>query len=167
MTYTDLITRISGMCREDGDCWVWLGCVQSCGDNPTMRLYGKTGGVRRFVLEHKGVNVKGKIATYSCGNHMCVAPNHLVAVTRKTLQVRTAENLPIDTRIKRAHKVRKITRARGVLTQELADMIRDDSRDSKEIAAELGVSQQVVWCVKAGLTWRPEITNNPFAQLML
>ena len=70
----NLIEKIQTHSVTCGDCWEWRGCMN--GPIPTMKHGGQVANVRRLVLIDSGVPMKGFIATYTCGNPMCVNPEH-------------------------------------------------------------------------------------------
>lgn len=166
----ELLLRVQQRVIEDGDCWIWQGAKQANGSTPSMQWKGKVNSVRRFILMAKGQLVKGWMASTHCGNPHCVNPDHIAKVNRKTLSIRNAAEMDILTRTMRAKRTAEARREGGIgikLNPELAESIRNDSRPTRTIAAEYGVSQYAVCCVKTGRTWRNYAsTNNPFAQLM-
>jgi predicted XRE-type DNA-binding protein len=168
-----LFDFIKDRCVIEGDCWNWQGALQSCGSTPTMNVRnpvtGKRGvmSVRRAILleKHKANPhfLKGKLATYSCGNAACVNPEHTHAVGRKALQKRLVQELGYLQNPLRAQKLAKIMRAKSPLTPELVAQIRADESPQKEIARRFGVSQAAISKIKRWETWRD--TANPFAHL--
>lgn len=159
-----LIARIYKHVEEEGECWNWTGALQSCGATPTMRWQGKIGAVRRFILLERGPKTKGMLATYSCGNPMCVHPEHLVWAKRKTVQQRTTTEHGHQNDILRCKKLADKARANGKLTLELAAAVREAEGVQHEIAARFNVSQATVSAIKTGRTWRA-YGANPFAGL--
>ena len=81
-----LIEKIQRHITPDGDCWQWHGCMQ--GAIPMMKHDGKVANVRRLVLIERGVPMKGHIATYTCGNPVCVNPEHAARSTRTQMNRR-------------------------------------------------------------------------------
>lgn len=148
---------------EEGDCWNWTGALQTCGSVPTMRWQGKTGGVRRFVLLAKGVNLDKRLATYTCGNAACVNPEHLAPTTRKRVQVRTVTESSYTSNPMRRKRVSDKARLRSKLTLDQALAIREAEGTQDDIAARFGISQATVSVIKRGVTWQDY--TNPFARL--
>lgn len=169
MTPQQTLDLILSKCREDGGCWIWQGALQSCGTTPTIRIPGtrKVTGVRRLVLQCCRVDLHGKFATNTCESPLCVAPDHLKAMTRLELQQKTYDNLPLSTKLKRQKAIAEAQRAKAKLTPELVEMIKQSSRSTRDIAEDLGVSQHTVWAARTGKCWAPLVSANPFAQLML
>lgn len=159
-----LIDTITKHVVEDGDCWSWTGALQSCGATPTMNYKRKTGSVRRFILLERGPKANGMLATYSCGNPLCVHPEHVVWAKRKTVQQRTTAEQGHQNDILRRKKLADKARAKGKLNEELAAAVREAEGNQYEIAARFGISQATVSAIKLGKTWRT-YGANPFAGL--
>lgn len=160
----DLVERVRMRCTDFGDCWEWQGALQSGGSTPTMRIGKETIGVRRALLQLKGTDLSGKVATYKCGNTLCVNPEHLQATTRKKLSKRSAQEHKYGSNLARNAKVAAAARARSSLTQEIVDQIRRAEGTQRAIAARFGVSQHTVCQIRRGLAWRDY--TNPFMQLL-
>jgi predicted XRE-type DNA-binding protein len=161
-----LIERITTHVIEDGECWNWTGALQTCGATPVMRWQGKAPqAVRRLILLERGPAPKGKpLASYACGNPMCVHPDHTAWVSRKAVQQRTTREQGHQRDALRCKKLADSARQRAKLTLELAQQVHEAQGAQHEIAARFGVSQATVSAIKTGKTWR-SYTNNPFAGL--
>jgi hypothetical protein len=159
----NLIDTIKKDIVEEGDCWNWTGALQSCGSVPTIRWQGKVGSVRRFVLLDQGVDLTGRLATYTCDNPACVNPEHLAPSTRKRIQVRTVAESGYTSNPLRRKRVSDKARLRGKLTLDQALAIREADGNQYDIAARFGVSQATVSVIKRGVTWQDY--TNPFARL--
>jgi hypothetical protein len=107
--------------------------------------------------------LQNRLATHSCGNQMCVNPDHVVLITRKRLQVRIAKETRHQVSALRRKRLSDKARKRSKLTLEVALQIRDAEGTQRQIAAQFGVSQATVSAIKLGKTWRDY--NNPFSQL--
>lgn len=162
----DLLERVFARCEEVDDCWEWLGATQSSGSTPVMSWYGRPAGVRRLLMQYAGVNVGSRVATYSCGNQLCVAPHHLQAVTRAVLQRRSNKSVDyksVQRSILLARSMRASTRTR--LNEAAAAEIRaSEGATTRELAAKYGVSQHAICDVLRGRTWKD--FSNPFSQLL-
>lgn len=161
---SDLLQRIKNKIVEVGDCWEWQGAMQATSPVPTMNFNGKVKPVRRHIAEAMNLKVEGKLATYRCGNPLCVHPDHIAVITRKKLQQRIAKEFKHHTNPLRLKKLSDKARARGKLTAELAQSIRDAEGTQRQIAAQFGVTQATVSVIKRGVTWRDY--TNPFTQLL-
>jgi len=160
-----LIERITTHVIEDGECWNWTGALQTCGATPVMRWQGNTQAVRRLILLEQGPAPSGKLlATYTCGNPMCVHPDHVAWAKRKVVQQRTTREQGHQRDMLRCKKLADNARQRAKLTLELAQQVREAEGNQYEIAARFGISQATVSSIKLGKTWR-SYTGNPFAGL--
>lgn len=160
-----LIERITTHVIEDGECWNWTGALQTCGATPVMRWKGKAQAVRRLILLERGPIPNGKLlASYTCGNPMCVHPDHVAWLKRQVVQQRTTRERGHQRDMLRCKKVSDNARQRAKLTLELAQQVREAEGFQHEIAARFGISQATVSSIKLGKTWR-SYTNNPFAGL--
>tara|TARA_R110002126_G_scaffold267214_2_gene410630 strand:+ start:232 stop:735 length:504 start_codon:yes stop_codon:yes gene_type:complete len=160
----NLINYVKKRSEEIGDCWEWTGALQQCGTTPTMRYQQQTISVRRLLLMGQGLDVAGKVATSSCGNKLCVNPDHLELITRKRLTKRIAANFANSISLMRKAHISISMRQRSKLTAALADEIRQSDGKQRDIAKRYGVSQTTVNGIKNGRTWRDYL--NPFAQLI-
>ncbi len=163
---SELILRIQGHVVEDGECWRWTGALQSCGATPVMRWEKKTKAVRRLILSERGPIPRNKmLATYTCGNPMCVHPDHTSWALRKTVQQRTHQERGHQHKATRNKKIADKAREKGKLTHEQALEVREAEGSQRAIAARFGVSQATVSSIKLGKTWRSYVAS-PFAGLM-
>lgn len=163
---TELTTRILKHVVEDGDCWNWTGALLNGKPAPIMRWNGAIGGVRRFILLDRRVvrPTKGAwVATYTCGNPLCVSPEHTAWALRRTVQQRSVDTLQYHQDVIRRKNLSDKARARGKLTMEEALAVRNAEGTQRVIAAQFGVSQATVSAIKRGDTWRSY--SNPFAGL--
>lgn len=158
-----LVKRIYDRCEEYGECWEWSGAFQSKRTTPVIHYGERVLAVRRLLAEHMGHNMDGKIATYDCGNELCVNPAHILVTTRKKLSKRIAADLKYHMNPVRMKKLSDSARSRGKLTMELARQIREAPGSQRQIAAQFGISQATVSFIVRNRTWR-EYTN-PFLQL--
>lgn len=160
-----MLERLQRLVIEVGECWEWQGALQSNAPVPTMNFNGKVGPVRRHIAEHLGLAVEGKLATCSCGNQLCVNPEHVIVITRKRLQQRIAKDQRRAVNPVRMKKLSDRARAtQAKLTLEQAQAIREAEGTQRDIAARFGVTQATVSAIKRGKTWRDY--SNPFAQLI-
>ena len=161
---TKLIDQVRKHVEEVGDCWEWTGALQPCGSTPTINYNGRAGAVRRFLAIEAGMAVKGKVVTSKCGNPLCVCPEHVQVVTRRTLQQRIAKERRYQTNPVRLKKLSERARANSKLNLELVQQIREAEGKQRDIAKRFGISQPTVSVIKRGVTWRDY--TNPFAQLI-
>lgn len=157
---TPLIATIYGRCTIEGECWNWQGA----GITPTMRVNQRTSSVRQFIFKDQGIDTGGKVATYRCGNSLCVNPDHMHLITRKALQKRTVKTTRYTSTVLRRSKIAEQARARSKLSLKQVEAIRQAEGTQRAIAASFGVSQSAVQDIRAGNTWRTY--SGPFAGLM-
>lgn len=160
----ELIARIYKHVEEEGECWNWTGALQSCGATPVMNWKRKVQSVRRLIMLERGPNQPAMQATYSCGNPLCVHPEHTTWAIRRTVQRRTTAEQGHQSNVLRCKKLSDKARAKGKLTLELATAVREAEGVQHEIAARFGISQATVSVIKRGKTWRT-YGANPFAGL--
>jgi len=165
---------IKDRCIIVGDCWEWQNAYQVCGATPTINTYDPVTGkrrvmsVRRLIMLDKykanpGV-MKNKLATYKCGNSCCVNPDHIELATRQKLQSRLTGLHKSQSNPVRNKLLADKSRLKSKLTEEKAQQIREAEGTQRQIAAQFGVSQATISCIKRGKTWRDY--SNPFAQLI-
>lgn len=161
----ELIKRILSHVEEVGECWEWVGAVQSSAPTPMMRWAGSTKPVRRIIAQAQGKQVHGRLATCKCRNELCVNPEHVVVVTRQRLQELIAKERNYQaTNFLRIKKLSDNARLHAKLTVEIAQEIRDADGTQRQIAARFGVTQATVSRIRRGETWRDY--SNPFSALM-
>lgn len=158
-----LVKRIYDRCEEYGDCWEWQGAFQSKNITPTIHYERRVLAVRRLIAEQQGHDMTDKIATYKCGNQLCVNPDHIQVTTRKKLAKRMASELKYHSNPVRMKKLSDSARTRGKLTIEIVRQIREAPGSQRQIAAQFGISQATVSAILRGSSWREY--SNPFAQL--
>lgn len=159
-----LIDTIKKHIVEEGDCWNWIGALQASGSTPMMNYNGRVGGVRRFILLERGPNQPGMLGTYTCSNPMCVNPDHVAWAVRRTVQRRTTEELGYQQDVMRCKKLSDKARAKGKLTKELVEAIREADGPQHKIGKVFGISQATVSKIKRGAMWKT-YGGNPFAGL--
>lgn len=163
MSYSQDIESIRSRCEEIGDCWEWQMALQLRSRSPVMRYQGKHMCVRRVVALAMGHNIEGKVATYKCGNNLCVNPDHIVVMTKTTLQKRTNKVNVQYMHPTRRQRVAAARRASAKLSPEIVQKIREDTRAQRKIASDYGITQTTVSRIKRGEMWR-DYTNS-FIQL--
>lgn len=160
----DLIERILKSVEEVGECWEWQGCLQSRSPVPTMRFQNKVKPVRRFIAEAMGKDMRGKVATYKCGNELCVHPDHVEVITRQKLQKRVAKAAQYHSNPVRLKKLSDRARQRSKLTPEIVEAVRTAEGTQRQVAARFGITQATVSAIRLGKTWRDY--TNPFTALI-
>lgn len=158
-----LIEKIQRHITPDGDCWQWHGCMQ--GAIPMMKHDGKVANVRRLVLIERGVPMKGHIATYTCGNPVCVNPEHAARSTRTQMNRRNMAEMSGATntlRVKRIAEIKRRTSAK--LSQADVDQIRAADEKQQDLANRYGVTKSLIGKIRRGEVWRT-FSASPFSGL--
>lgn len=154
---------IASKCVEDGDCLIWqYGAAHGA---PYMSLNSKSVPVRRWIAENvMNKDVGRYVVTSSCMNKMCVCPDHLVVVTRAKLQKMIADHTGFASHPVRRQKLIEAAKRVHGFDPELRQRILDDPRPQREIAREIGKSQDFVSKIKRGKSYRDLVS--PWAGLM-
>ena len=158
-----LIEKIQCHITLDGDCWEWHGCMQ--GSVPIMKHDGQVANVRRLVLIERETPMNGYIATFTCGNHKCVNPDHVARSSRAQMNRRIMADMSSATntlRIKRIADVKRRTDAK--LSQDDVNQIRASDDRHEDLAERFGVSKSLIGRVRRGEVWRT-FSASPFAGL--
>lgn len=147
-------------CVEEGECWLWQGYT-TAGRVPYGYLHGKRTAVRRIVLLLRDGRALGpqQVASTTCGDPLCVRPDHIRVTTRSKQLARAWRDGTINNTL----RVLRITAtqrkgAKAKLSQETARAIRASSVPGTQLAPQLGVSVHLVNRVRAGKSWR-ELTG--------
>ena len=150
------LDRILLNCQEDGDCLIWTGSNNSIGI-PKIR---NTSG-RRVMWELKhGEIPPGMLVSTTCGHPACL--EHLALSTKSEIVARSHERPHTKARVTASNR-RAARRERAKITMEIAREIRASNETGLAIAARLGVSNDLVSCVRRGKSW---VEPSPFAGLM-
>jgi hypothetical protein len=154
---TDLITRIQSHAIERDGCWIWHGAMASSGNVPIIRYNNKSTAVRRAILIDRGVSVEGYLATYTCGNHLCVNPDHVERVSRNKLQMRIAAKQSDGQKALKGRNIALAIRAKNPNVKHsmaFAREIRAAEGSQREIAKRYGIGQSEVSAIRRGATWK-------------
>lgn len=158
-----LIEKIQRHVTIEGDCWEWRGCMN--GPIPTMKHDGKVANVRRLVLIEMGVPMKGFIATYTCGNPMCVNPEHTARSSRAQMNRRIMADMSSATNTLRSKRIADAKREKHAkLSQADVEQIRASGETHHDLAARFGISKSIIGRIKRGEMWRT-FSASPFAGL--
>jgi len=163
MTIEGLIKHVHDRCVEEGECWIWRMALD--GTAPIMRMPGthECIPVRRALLEAAGKRIEGLFATVKCTTRRCVAPHHVIAVTRAELQQLTADRTGYHQGLARRAKLSAASKARNGLTEDQIAIIMDSDASGRSIARKLGISLSTVQNHRNGKVFK---AGNPFAWLM-
>ena len=158
-----LIEKIQRHVTIEGDCWEWRGCMN--GPIPTMQHGGQVANVRRLVLIDSGVQMKGFIATYTCGNPKCVNPKHTARSSRAQMNRRIMADMNTATNALRSKRIAEVKRRTDAkLSQADVEHIRTSSDTHQDLAARFGISKSIIGRIKRGEMWKT-FSASPFAGL--
>ena len=158
-----LIEKIQRHVTTEGDCWEWLGHMN--GPIPIMKHDGKVANVRRMVLIERGVPMKGFIATYTCGNQMCVNPEHTARSSRAQMNRRIMADMSSATNMLRSMRIAEIKRRTDAkLSRADVEQIRASGDTHQDLATRFGISKSIIGRIKRGEMWKT-FSASPFAGL--
>lgn len=165
---THTMETLHARCVEEGDCWVWGGYVQN--GAPYICQSGKLTAVRQITmtLSERPIRIGAKYFATTCGDPLCVNPEHIVCRTPKEHMTRMASQVQ-HRAVSRVVKLQTAARARAIckLTEASANSILLDARSHRAIAIAHGISKSLVSNIKRGVCWRPVSAQaNPWAGLM-
>lgn len=84
-----LTDRFWGKVREDGECWTWMGAVNSRGYGVTS-IAGKLHLAHRAAFAYMCADIPdGLTIDHLCLNRLCVNPAHLDPVTTRVNNARS------------------------------------------------------------------------------
>lgn len=158
-----------GRCQEIGECWLWLGSVNSSGV-PLAAIEGKQAvNVRRYVyavLLGKPLVGKRNIVSPRCGNARCISPECLFANTRSAMTARTytagkrSGALELHRR-----QLGQINAGQCKLDHARAAEIRGarGTEDREALALRYGVSPKTIDSIWQGRCWRMPVVASVFA----
>ena len=148
----EILDRFLARCRVDADtgCATWTGafsqgvCKAQMSDNQGRRVVN----VRRVILEAKnGRPLGNRLASCRCGNERCIAPDHLVALTRDQVQKRSSKLGLFDQPHVQAARI-AAGRKRATISMDVVRSIRSAAaagEPQRTIADRVGLTQATVW----------------------
>ena len=150
----EVMKRIEKLSHEDGDCRIWDGCVSGNGTPKMSAFKQKNLTVRRVVAELHGHKIAGKIVTNTCGNRLCVAPEHVLVVNHSQQGKLNAERAGFASKISRRAKISASARKRAKLTLEAVEDIRYGPGTVEEKCARYGIAKATAMSIRAYKTWQ-------------
>jgi IS1 family transposase len=151
---------------EEGDCWLWQGY---CGNKTPQVMYHTQGkrkmySVRRLIRElQTGRAQADGHYTNSCGNHLCVSPNHVLYKTVKNHlrdMAKGRTHTPVT-----SFKKRQVRIDLGLtkLDMKKAEEIRASNLKLRELADEYKVNISMIKRIRNNKAWKP--LSSPFSGL--
>lgn len=150
-TLLDRIMDKVEMVPECG-CWIWTGSLDAGGRKDNRRygqlnINGKTARVHRVLWEMRfGKIGKGMLLCHHCDTPSCVNPHHLFLGTAK-------DNMQDCKLKKRRASFAGEYSGKAKLKSEDIIKIREDTRDSRIIADQYGISRNHVYKIKLHMVW--------------
>lgn len=159
-TLTKVMRLIEGRVVKNGDCLLWTGATIA-GSRPYVTINHERIPVRRLMAKAKKIYQPGDVTPSSCGNPLCVHPEHAMSIPK-------TEHMQMLGRIGGKDPKRLVTiKVRRHPLQKLEPPQIKEIRRSTEPAASLaqrfGVSKSLVSRVRR-LEAR-QLLHNPFAGL--
>lgn len=138
--------------EEVGECWEWQAGISKATKVPIFCLKHTSVTARKFIMAANGHDTDGKYVVYTCGNRVCVNPDHLKVLTKKQHMVHMGKHVGIG--VTRSHKIAKAKRAAvGKITMEQAREIRASSATCKQLSEQYGLSPSRISVIKRGRGW--------------
>lgn len=163
---TSLVDRVKALSVEEGDCWVWQGTLKK--GLPMVNIFaaGKwvCTPVRRALLLDSGFEFRGKQhqARTTCGNPLCVSPDHVKPYMHKGSRGKKQNGYKLDAaarlRIAEANR-----RHKAKLTWEKVREIRSRPEPASQLEPIYGVSKTLINNIRGYRAWVEP--SNPFAAL--
>lgn len=151
------IEHIKHRCREDGDCWIWIGYAVE-GAHPRVSIDGKLMSVRRVVWSEKNGGIPARmVVRNTCGNGLCVSPKCMELTTYS--RIRTGIKKGADVGMKISQK----RRARSNVTIEDVRLIRASDLPAAHFDEMFGKSRGWAGSIRRGEFWKD--ISSPFAGL--
>lgn len=156
------LQKAMGMAHEDMDHLIWH--ASTCNGHPAMRMGDKTVLVRRAIWQELHGDIPaGKIIRVTCGDALCIAPNHMMLTDYSSLAKSLGSAAmagPVrSAAIARAKQARALA-----INHDIVREIRTSHLTGVALAKKHGISENLVSKVRLHKCWK-EWTNNPFAGL--
>lgn len=156
------IDKAMGMAHEDMDHLIWH--ASTCNGHPAMRMGDKTVLVRRAIWQELHGDIPaGKIIRVTCGDVLCIAPNHMMLTDYSRLAKSLGSAVmagPVrSAAIARAKQAKAL-----VINHDIVREIRTSNLTGVQLSKKHSISQNLVSKVRLHKCWK-DWTNNPFMGL--
>lgn len=152
----------------EGDCLIWQGATTTGKGRPLPNIKhnnGTNGSGRKLVMElarKRKPSPQHTLVVHTCGNRLCLNPDHLRWATVSEVRQQAALNRPADLlRIRRIASTSRAARSR--ITWEQAQTIRASTEPLTKMSQLYGISVATASNIRRGITWRDYTT--PFTGL--
>ena len=159
LTMTTTLEKIMARCIDDGGCLRWQGSLSASAGHPKIK--DRSGRRVVYELAYGPIPPKGLIGV-KCECTDCLNPEHLT-LTTKSAAAKKANASPA-VRLRKAVASAKVHRARGKITFETAQEIKDSNISCDEGAERYGVDRTLISKIRRGRAWH-DLTPNPFTGL--
>lgn len=143
---------IFSRCEEEGNCLLWVGCVNSNGI-PYAHHDGKTRNLRRLVWSLAGnpEPPNGYLLTPACRNPACL--KHLTAMSRKNLARKLAAEGVYSTPAANAARIAGRRAVSTRMDMDKAREIRASTLKAEDEAKRVGLSVSMVHLIRQKKCW--------------
>lgn len=143
--------------KKSGHCLIWQGATTG-GDKhetPAIKDQGRTVSLRTYIFtELLGNSIPdGKVVSYTCKHHMCVATKHIKAMSRKVLTERAVKLTGYTKNAGWIAKCKAAGRSKCDIDPDLIEAARNAEGSNRKIARELNLSRHVVDGIRSGRKW--------------
>lgn len=137
------VQRFWSKIDKSGDCWLWIGSVNSAG-YPRIQIGETMIYGHRFSWELAyGPIPEGMMVCHHCDTPRCVNPSHLFLGTAAD----NARDMAAKGRVRWG-------KGNTVLTEDQARAIRMSTESYRALAEQYGVSLGTIGHIKMGRTWK-------------
>lgn len=127
--------------RDEGECKIWLGCLNT--DGYARIAYRGNSNIKvhrlSYQMAHGGLDISGHLVMHTCDNPRCINPDHLVLGTY------TSNNRD------RAEKGRSYRKLTPIQIRRIYELLDSNILLQKEIAMIVGCDPRRVSDVRCGL----------------
>lgn len=141
--------------RIENSCWVWNGGIsKTCGYGYFYADNCNIGAHRAaYIINTKQEIPKGYCVCHKCDNKICVNPHHLFLGTIKDNNLDMIKKGRACFPKPRIGSLNRSCKLDEIKVKEIINRI-SQGKTNKEIASEFCVSQQIIYNIKIGRTWR-------------
>ena len=150
MTESELLRFMAKVVQFSDGCWIWIGARQTTGYGRWVRRRGEVGRyAHRVAYEH----FVGPIPEDLCVLHDCPAGDDPACCNPAHLRLGTRTENQADM-MRKGRSCRGERSGRAKLSPAQAIEIKRSSGTGREVAARYGVSDNTVYDIRGGRSWR-------------
>ena len=142
----------------DGDCLIWQGATSGGKSRPlpSIKHQGQSLSGRQLVMRlarKRKPSQQHTLVVHTCGNRLCLNPDHLRWATVSQVRQQAARNRPAD--LLRISRIASTCRTvRSPLTGAQVQTIRASTEPLTQISQLYGISVATASNIRRGITWR-------------